>query len=87
MPQLRKPTHPRASAPQEKPPQGEARAPQHSPQLEKSLCSNDDPAQPKIKIKKNFKILYTHLIRRHLGERVNDLGEKMNGPSEEYMIQ
>ena len=57
----------------------------HSPQLEKSLCSNDDPAQPKIKI--NFKILYTHLIRRHLGERVNELGEKMNGPSEEYTIQ
>ena len=40
-----------------------------------------------MKIKKNFKILYTHLIRRHLGERVNDLGGKMNGPSEEYMIQ
>ena len=90
VPQLRKPTHPRASTPQEKPPQWEARAPQlesspHSPQLEKSLCSNDDSAQPKIKI--NFKILYTHLIRRHLGERVNDLGEKMNGPSEEYTIQ
>lgn len=50
------------------------------------LHSNDDPAQPKTK-NQNFKILYAHLIRRHLGERVNDLGEKMNGPSEEYMIQ
>jgi len=37
---------------QEKPLQSEARAPQlksspHSPQLEKSLWSNKDPAQPK----------------------------------------
>ena len=41
--QLLKPMCPRACAPQEKPLQGEA----HAPQLEKSLCSNEDPAQPK----------------------------------------
>jgi len=28
----------------------------HSPQLEKSPCSNEDPAQPKINIKKMNKI-------------------------------
>ena len=38
---------------QEEPPQWEARAPQlerspHSPQLDKSLCDNKDPVQPKI---------------------------------------
>ena len=91
VPQLLKPTHHRASAPQKRPLQWGARAPlwsvaPHLPLLEKGPCSNDDPAQPKVK-KENFKILYTHLIRRYLGEKVNDLGEKMNGPSEEYMIQ
>ena len=53
-PQLLKPMCPRAHAQQqEKSPQWEARTPQleHSPyllQLEKSLCSNKDPAWPKI---------------------------------------
>ena len=47
--QLLKPENPRACATQEKPPQWEALAPQLesspcSPSLEKSLCSNEDPA-------------------------------------------
>ena len=41
--QLLKPTHPRARAPQEKPLQWEA----CRPKLEKTPCSNVDPAQPK----------------------------------------
>ena len=58
-PQLLKPMCPRAHAQQqEKPPQWEARTPQleHSSymlQLEKSLCSNKDPAWPKINKSKN----------------------------------
>ena len=52
--------HVRAHAPQqEKPPQEEACTSQlesspHSLQLEKGMGSNKDPAQPKIKLKKNF---------------------------------
>ena len=52
--QLLKPMHPRAQAPQqEKPPQWEALPPQlesspHSPQLEESLHSKEDPAWSKI---------------------------------------
>ena len=51
MPQLLKPERPRACALQEKPLRWETCAPQleNSPwllQLEKSLCSNKDPAQP-----------------------------------------
>ena len=42
--QVLKPTCPRAHAPPEKPPQWES----HSPQLEKSPCSNKDPAEPKL---------------------------------------
>ena len=54
-PQLLKLTCPRVRAPQqEKSPQWEASEPQLksspcSPQLQKSLCSSEDPAQPKIK--------------------------------------
>ena len=50
--QLRKAMYPRACAPQQKKPlQWEAQAPQpesssHSPQLEKSPGSSEDPAQP-----------------------------------------
>ena len=55
-PQLLKPAYSRACAPkQEKPPQREALA----PQLESSLHSSEDPAQPKLKIlinKNYFKI-------------------------------
>ena len=52
-PQLLKPLCPRACAPQENPPQWEAHPPQldsspHSLQVEKSLRSNEDPAQSKI---------------------------------------
>ena len=51
--------HTRAHAPQEKPLQQEALALQLecspcSPQLEKSLCSNKDPAQPKINFRNVF---------------------------------
>ena len=42
-PQLLKPRRPRACAPQEKP-----RSENPTPQLEKSPCSNKDPARPKI---------------------------------------
>ena len=58
VPHLRQTARPRACAlQQEKPPQWEA----HAPQLESSLCllqleknphGNQDPAQPKIKLKK-----------------------------------
>ena len=45
VPEIQKPARPRAYAPQqEKPPQWEIRA----SQLEKSLYTNEDPAQPKI---------------------------------------
>ena len=50
------PLHTRACAPWEKPLQWEAHTPQlesstHSLQLKKNLCSNKDPAQPKIRNK------------------------------------
>ena len=50
-----KPEGPRVCAPQEKPLQREAHAPQLesspcSPQLEKGLCGIEDPAQPKLKL-------------------------------------
>ena len=54
VPQLLKLVCPRAHAPrQEKPPQQEAHAPQlesspRAPKLEKSPCSNQGPAQPKV---------------------------------------
>ena len=62
VPQLLKPVHPRAHAMrslQEKPLQWEACAPQLesrpcSLQLEKSMCSSEDPAQPKIHLKNYF---------------------------------
>ena len=51
--QLLKPKHPRAHTPQqEKPLQAYALQPEFSPhllQLQKSSCSNEDPAQPKKK--------------------------------------
>ena len=54
-PQLLKPVHPTARAPQEKPLQWEAthtsKSRPRSLQLEKSPCSHEDPAQPKIKTK------------------------------------
>ena len=51
-PWILEPTCPRACGlQQEKPPQWEARA----PQLEKSLCSNEDPAEPKTNFKKFYK--------------------------------
>ena len=58
--QLLKLSCPRAYAPrQEKPPQWEARVPQESSpcllQLEKSLCSKEEPAQPKINTSTSFK--------------------------------
>ena len=62
--QLLKPTCPRTRAlQQEQPPPREACVPPlrrspHSPQLEKSLSSNSDPAQPKMQWKKsNFYLL------------------------------
>ena len=70
--QILKPTHPRACAPQqEKPLQWEDRAPQlesnpYLLQLEKSPNSNDDPAQPKIKINKIFFNVIYFLKRRYL---------------------
>ena len=51
-PQLLKPKHPRAYAPQQERPLNEKSAPQlesgpYSPELEKSPCSKDDPVQHK----------------------------------------
>ena len=70
-PQLLKPGYPRAHGPQqEKPSQQEACTPQlesglHWPQLDKSCCSSENPAESKkiIKLKKNFffKCLWGHV--------------------------
>ena len=93
MPQLPRPEHLTAHAlQQEKPQPWEACAPQlesslHSRQLDKSLCSNKDPAQPKKK-KKNkthsqktkqnkTKQNKTHYLFPYLeissGQRINEL--------------
>ena len=61
----------RAHTPQQnKPPKWESRTPQlesspHFPRLEKSLCGNEDPAQPKTNKKEQYikRIAYHDLVR------------------------
>ena len=96
-PQLLKPTCPRAhTLQQEKPPQRKARKAQlecspRSLQLERSPCSNEDPAQPKIKqinktIKRKKSYNMFSIILRTKSKYLNEAPSHPSRPGQPYWV-